>query len=127
MATHEIAEKDWTTYFQAFTERHRGALVTIEDVDPLAQEEQELEIETKDLPFVSIAYTSNAHGEAKIELVTEGAHDGTPQTHTIATPKEVFHKPGAGVLSSEVNPDEVLEITSSGKPPIHYITFRHPA
>ncbi len=31
----------------------------------------------------------------------------------------------AGVLSSEVNPDEVLEITSESKPPIHLLTFRH--
>jgi hypothetical protein len=29
-------------------------------------------------------------------------------------------------MSSEVNPDEVLEITSGAKPPIHRLTFRHP-
>jgi len=72
MATHEIVEKDWESYFQAFTERHRGALVTVEDVDPMTQPE----VETEDMPFVSIAYRPAESGAAVIELVTEGGDGG---------------------------------------------------
>lgn len=123
MATHEIPEKDWTTYFEAFTERHQGALVTIEDVDPISQPQYE----TDSLPFLSIAYRQDAPGGPVIELALD-AKDGAPgRTHTVPAPKGVYHKPGAGVISSEVNPDEVLEITSGAKPPVHYMTFRHPA
>jgi hypothetical protein len=121
MATHEIPEKDWATYFQAFTERHRGARVTIENVDPLTQPE----IATRDLPFVGIAYHHTASGAAAIELTFGNETGHGSSTHTVHAPKEVFHKPGAGVLSSEVNPDEVLEITTSERPPVHLITFRH--
>ena len=121
MATHDIPQKDWEAYLSAFTERHKGALVTIEDVDPLTNPT----IEAGDLSFVSITYKSQSGDEGVIELVTtSGGH--AEKTHTISGPKAVFHKPGAGVLSSEVNPDEVLEITSGGKPPIHLLTFRHP-
>ena len=121
MATHEVPEKDWETYFQAFSERHRGALVTIENVDPLEQPETA----SSRLPFVAIAYRSAESGSAVIEVTTdEGGHGGS-RTHAIHAPKEVFHKPGAGVLSSEVNTDEVLEITTAERPPVHYLTFHH--
>ena len=115
MATHEIPKADWETYLTAFTGRHQGALVTIEDVDPASTPK------TKggDLPFVSIGYKAHEGDSDAIELVTSKG------THRIASPKAVFHKPGAGVLSSEVNPDEVLEVTSESKPPIHLLTFRH--
>jgi len=124
MATHEIAESDWETYFQAFTERHKGALLSIEDVDPMSQPRYEM----RDMPFVSIAYKPHATNGPIIELVTSAKDGGSEQqTHAIHAPKGVFHKPGAGVLSSEVNQDEVLEITSGGKPPVYYMTFQHPA
>ncbi|MBC8102326.1 MAG: DUF5335 family protein [Cytophagales bacterium] len=122
MATHEIPQSDWEKYLSDFSERHRGALVTIEDVDPMSSPV----IETRDLPFVSIGYDADgADGAGIIELVLGATGGGHGKTHAIPAPKAVFHKPGAGVLSSEVNPDEVLEVTSGAKPPIHYLTFRH--
>ena len=45
-------------------------------------------------------------------------------THIVSNPQQVFHKTGAGVMSAEVNPDEVLEITASDDPPITYLRFR---
>ena len=123
MATHEIAEKDWAAYFETFTERRKGSLVSIEDVDPTSQPS----FETHDLPFVSITYHRDASGGPAIELITAEKDAGAHRTHRIAAPKEVYHKSGAGVMSSEVNPDEVLEITSGAKPPVYYITFRDAA
>lgn len=120
MATHDIPRADWETYLSEFTERHQGALVTIEDVDPMTSPS----VEAGDLSFVSIRYEEQGNEGGMIELVT--GQDGQQKTHTIPAPKAVFHKPGAGVMSSEVNPDEVLEITSGAKPPIHLLTFRHP-
>jgi hypothetical protein len=97
--------------------------VTIEDVDPMTSPNEE----AGDLTFVSITYKGQGNDEV-IELITTSGegNQAAQSTHSIDAPKSVFHKPGAGVLSSEVNPDEVLEITSGGKPPIHLLTFRHP-
>ena len=122
MATHDIPQTDWETYFSAFTERHKDALITIEDVDPLTNPT----MEAGSMTFVSIQYKPQGSEGGVIELVTAAGGDAQEKIHAIAAPKAVFHKPGAGVLSSEVNPDEVLEITSGGKPPIHLLTFRHP-
>ena len=116
MATHDIPKADWETYLAAFTERHQGALVTIENVDPTSTPK----VEGGEQEFVSIGYKAHAGDSDAIELVTSKG------IQAIVSPKAVFHKPGAGVLSSEVNPDEVLEVTSESKPPIHLLTFRHP-
>jgi hypothetical protein len=124
MATHEIPKPEWESYFAAFTERHQGALVSIEDVDPAAAQP---EYETRDLPFLSIRCAQQGeHNPDTIVVVTASATGDSFESHTIHAPKEVYHKPGAGVLSNEVNADEVLEITSGGRPPIYYLTFRHP-
>jgi hypothetical protein len=122
MATHDIPQTDWETYLTDFTERHQGALVTIEDVDPMTSPT----VEGGDLTFVSIRYNANGNEGGVITLVTNSEGNDSENTHEIPAPKAVFHKPGAGVMSSEVNPDEVLEITSGAKPPIHRLTFRHP-
>lgn len=122
MATHDIPRTDWETYLSEFTQHHQGALVTIEDVDPMTSPT----VEAGDLAFVSISYRSQEDEGGVIELVTTSDGSDSENTHAIPAPKAVFHKPGAGVMSSEVNPDEVLEITSAGKPPIHLLTFRHP-
>lgn len=122
MATHDIPRQDWESYLSQFTQRHQGALITIEDVDPMTDPA----VEAGDLTFVSIGYKAEEGDGGVIELVTTSAGSDHQKTHAIPQPKAVFHKPGAGVLSSEVNPDEVLEITSGGKPPIHLLTFRHP-
>ena len=122
MATHDIPQNDWDSYLSQFTQRHQGALVTIEDVDPMTNPT----VEAGDLTFVSIDYKAEEGDGGVIELITTSGGSDHRKTHAIPHPKAVFHKPGAGVLSSEVNPDEVLEITSGGKPPIHLLTFRHP-
>ena len=46
-----------------------------------------------------------------------------PVTHAIENPNRVFHKTAAGVMSDEVNQDEVIEITAPGHPPITYLRF----
>ncbi|MES2465075.1 MAG: hypothetical protein V4671_31300, partial [Armatimonadota bacterium] len=103
MATHDIPQTDWETYLAAFTERHQGALVTIEDVDPMTSPT----VEAGDLVFTAIRYKAQGNDGGVIELVTTSGENSQEKTHTIPAPKAVFHKPGAGVLSSEVNPDEV--------------------
>lgn len=117
MATHEIARSEWANYLKTFSDRHKGALVTIEDVEPQSSPE----IESQDRPLIAITFHEDGEDGERIEVQMEGR-----EAHKVPAPKAIYHKPGAGVLSSEVNPDEVLEITSSQQPPIHYLTFRHP-
>ena len=44
----------------------------------------------------------------------------------MTNPVHVYHKNAAGLISEEVNPDEVLEITSSDDPRITYLRFAQP-
>ncbi len=54
-------------------------------------------------------------------VVQFGGGDAT--TRTITEPKAVYHKSAAGLMSDEVNHDEILEITSAGDPPVTQLHF----
>ncbi|HVK04736.1 MAG TPA: DUF5335 family protein [Armatimonadaceae bacterium] len=123
MATHDIPREEWKGFLEEFTRLHQGSRVTMEAVDPHTSPQTEAQA----LPFVSISLEDEEQGEdgGSIVLLLEG--DGEPKrvSHAIRGPRHLYHKPGAGVISSEVNPDEILEITAAGEPPITYLHFRH--
>jgi hypothetical protein len=116
MATHEIGRDAWASYFEEFTRTHQNARVTVETVDAQADPQ----ISPKDKPFTGISYANQGDGEI-IELLLGGE-----KAHAITAPKHVYHKTGAGIISDEVNSDEILEITSAGHPAITLLQF-HPA
>ena len=121
MATHDIERERWGAFFDEFSRRRQGMLVTIEAVAP----ESGPQVETRGLPFVGITLDRKGSGGDTIEILT-GTERDDHLSHTIPAPTRVYHKTGAGVMSDEVNPDEILEITSSGDPPITYLRFQRP-
>ena len=124
MATHDIPRNEWPGFLEEFTRRHQGARVTIEAVDPRTSPQTEAQA----VPFVGISFEGAQQGDEEdaIVLLMERGGDGRKHaSHTIRGPRHLYHKPGAGVISSEVNSDEILEITAGGEPPITYLHFRH--
>lgn len=121
MATHDIPREQWKTFFEDFSRRHQGrARVTVEAVDPKTQPH----VEANALPFVGLSFEEKGSDTGSIVLLL-GAERGDHVKHSVENPRHVYHKAGAGVLSSEVNPDEILEITAPGDPPILFLHFRH--
>lgn len=118
MATHDIARATWADFFGDFSKRHHGTRVTIEAVAPQTGPKAE----TKSVPFVGISMDAKDRGGDTIEVLT-ATESGDQVTHAIHGPTRVYHKTGAGVMSDEVNAEEILEITSSGEPPITYLRF----
>ncbi len=119
MPTREISPDRWPAFFDDFSRARAGSLVTIElisgpQTDPW--------FEARRLPLVGLSYDPKGSGEGHIELMagTEGADH---VTHIIAQPVHVYHKDGAGLISDEVNVDEILEITSTATPRITYLRF----
>jgi len=118
MATHEIAKDDWKTFLTTFSERRKGALVTVEVADPQHGPRKEID----GLPLVGISYEETGSGAGSILLFLGDATNDNV-THTISHPKALYHKPGAGVLSDEVNTNEIIEVTSADDPPIIQLHF----
>ncbi len=120
MATHDIAREGWAEFFDDFSKARQGVMVSIETVAPRTDGPQ---TQTRALPFVGITFEDKGSGANTIQIMA-GTETDDHLTHTVTNPQRVFHKTGAGVMSAEVNPDEVLEITASEDPPITYLRFR---
>lgn len=122
MPTREIARENWGQFFDEFSRTRAGALMTIEvvngpQVDPA--------FEAHGLPLAGISYDPRGSGAGQIEIMA-GLEGQDHVTHTIGQPVHVYHKEGAGLISDEVNEDEILEITASSPPPITYLRFQRP-
>ena len=110
MATHEIPASEWTPFFQTFSERRKSATVTVEVADPqkgLRKDETNIALDV--ITVSDAAITVHFAGGA---------------THVITAPKAVYHKSAAGVMSDEVNHDEIIEITSADSPPVTQLHFQ---
>lgn len=110
MATHEIPQDQWESFFTVFNDRRNGAMVTVEIADP----QKGLRKAETNQPLTSIHV---ADGNIVLQLGGDGA------TRTITQPKTVYHKSAAGMMSDEVNHDEIIEITSAGDPPVTQLHF----
>jgi hypothetical protein len=117
MPTREIARTEWKTYFDEFSRTRAGEIVTIEliyspqadpqfpwDKQPLAG----LTFEEKDSELGTI-------------VISAGGDESDQHTHTVTNPVHV--KNARGLLSDEVNVDEVVEITSTDDPRIVFLRF----
>ena len=119
MPTREIARTEWKTYFDEFSQARQGELVTVELIfDPQADPQYALERQ----PLVGLSYEEKGSGEGSI-LIMAGGETGDSLTHSVTHPVHVYHKNARGMISDEVNIDEVLEITSADLPRIVYLRF----
>ena len=123
MPTREISRDHWPAFFDDFSRARAGSLVTIELVsDPQADPQ----FEARRLPLVGLSYDPKGSGAGHIEIMV-GTEGSDHVTHTITQPVHVYHKDGAGLISDEVNVDEILEVTSASATRITYLRFERPA
>lgn len=119
MATHDIPKSDWKSFLTTFSERRKGAMVSVEVADP----QKGLRKEVDGLPLLGITMDDKGSGAGDIALLL-GDETGHHVTHLITEPKAIYHKSAAGLMSDEVNLDEILEITSANDPPITQVHFK---
>jgi len=119
MPTHEVRREDWPWFFDELSRRRLGMQVSITEVDP----HEAPELEVRSLPLMGISYEEKGSARGAIEVMA-GMTPDDHVTHSIRHPKRVYHKTAAdGVLSSEVNQDEIVEITAAEEPPVTYLRF----
>ncbi|MEN3333072.1 MAG: hypothetical protein V7641_2437 [Blastocatellia bacterium] len=101
MTTREIPREQWISFFDDFSKRHAGWIVSVEVMgsDLGAQEA------ATGLPLIGISADLKA-GENRIEIIIGGRPD-VDVTRIIETPKRVWWKPPQGVA------DEAVEIESA--------------
>ena len=122
MPTREISRSDWRTYFDDFSRTRQDENVTVELIyDPQGDPQYAAERQ----PLVGISFEEKGSEAGTIEIIL-GGETGNSQTHTVTNPVHVYHKNAAGLISEEVNPDEVLEFTSTDDPRITYLRFNRP-
>ena len=119
MPTREIQREQWESYFDEFSRTRAGELVTIEVVSNAQDDPRD---EVKLLPLLGISFDPKGSEAGSIEImVGDKANDHV--THIVTRPVHVYHKDGAGLISDEVNQEEIIEITSADVPPIVYLRF----
>ena len=119
MPTRQIEPNEWKDFLDDFSRRHQGVIVAIETADPEAGTQNEVSA----LPFVGINFQVKGSEADTIEVMA-GTEKEDHVEHTIFRPKAIYHKDAAGLVSDEINQDEILEITSADNPPITYLRFR---
>jgi hypothetical protein len=99
MPTREIQRNEWVSFFNSFSSRHRGWLVTVEIMDPEIGDQTEV----RDLPLEGITAELNERGPDQIEILVGNRAD-RHVSNAVVDPKQVWLK------SSDEGADEVLEI-----------------
>jgi hypothetical protein len=99
MPTQKIDREEWVEFFDQFSRRHRGWLITLEVMAPDLGDQ----IQVRELPLEGITAELKASGD-EIEIIAGNldAH----LSHTIARPARVWIK------RTEEGADETLEIES---------------
>ena len=82
MVTREIPRNEWPRFFDEFSRRHRGWLVTIEIFGSLGAQ-----VEAKERPLNGIV-AEERDGSFAIEILT-GSAPGETLTHTITRPTRI--------------------------------------
>jgi hypothetical protein len=119
MPTREIGREQWPAFLDEFSRRRAGARVTIEVVNGPQADPR---FAARRLPLVGLSYEDKGSGAGRIDIFA-GTDADDQITHTITQPVHLYHKDGAGLISDEVNVDEIIEITSSDTPPITFLRF----
>jgi len=104
MPTQEILRAEFVTFFDSFSDKHRGGLITLEIMNPDIGDQTV----AHDVPLEGITADLSGQGVDKIEIVV----GGRPDSHfsdTVVAPRNVWLK------SSEKGADEALEIVGEEK------------
>ena len=101
MATQEIPRQQWATFFDGFSRRHQGWLVTVEILGPDIGDQ----VEARELPLEGITAELRDSGEDEIEIFV-GTRPDSHLSHKISAPERVYLK------RSDEGADEALEIAS---------------
>ena len=84
MSTREIPRDEWMTFFDSFSRRYEGWLVTVE----MLGDDIGAQVEVRELPLVGIVVDLKGSDEAAISIIIgEEAQDHI--THTITQPTHV--------------------------------------
>lgn len=122
MPTREVPRSDWSRDFEEFSRTRQGEQVTVELIfDP--QSDPQFPFHRQ--PLIGIRYEDTDGEDSAIQIVTGPA--AASATHIISHPVHVYHKNAAGLISDEVNEDEILEFTSTDDPRITFLRFHRPA
>jgi len=102
MATQEIPRDEWREFFDGFSRRHEGWLVTVE----VLGSDIGAQVEAHELPLVGV--TAETHGERQDEIaIIVGDSSQAHVTRSISDPAHVRLK------RSAAGADEALEIESA--------------
>ena len=101
MPTREIPRDEWVEFFDNFSNRHQGWLVTIEMLGADLGDQ----IQARDLPLEGIIAEPNDEGGGVIEILA-GRKPDSHISHTVSAPVRVWLK------QTDQRADEVLEIES---------------
>ena len=99
--TIEIEPDDWSEFFDSFSRRHDGWLVTVELLAGTLGDQ----IEVENLPFRGITTDTREHRKLELRIADAAQRH---LTHTIERPRRVWLK------QSDDGADEVLEIEAEG-------------
>ena len=99
MPTKEIQRNEWVSFFDSFSSRHQGWLVTVQIMDPEIGDQTE----ARDLPLEGITAELNERGPDQIEIIIGNQAD-RHVTNTVVDPRQLWLK------SNDEGADEVLEI-----------------
>lgn len=103
MATLEIPPHEWGAFFDGFSLRHQGWLVTIE----VLGDDIGAQVEARELPLQGVSAETNG-GRASRISISAGNGPEAHVTHTITAPTHVR------LSQNAEGADEALEIASSG-------------
>lgn len=103
MPTQEIPGHEWASFFDGFSRRHRGWLVTIEVLQPELGDQ----VQVRNLPLEGIAVEANEVGEFDITIMAGSSPDARI-SHTVSAPRRVWLK------QDEHGGDEALNIEAFG-------------
>lgn len=100
MPTQEILREEWARYFEEFSRRHEGWLVTVEILGLDIGDQ----VQVRNLPLEGIVVERSDNGDEM--TVIAGSRPGARISHTITAPSRVW------VKQNEQGADEALEIES---------------
>ncbi len=119
MPTREIARPEWKTYFDDFSKNRQGEVVSVELIfDPQADPSYPLEHQ----PLVGLSYEQKGSDAGSI-LIMAGGEETDSVTYRVTSPVHVYHKNARGLISDEINDEEVIEVTSTDEPRIVFLRF----
>lgn len=103
MPTREVPHYEWARFFDEFSRRHHGWLVTVE----LMEQRIGHQVQVRNLPLEGIMVEPNEIGEDEITIIA-GSRPEAHISHTVRLPRRVWLK------QNDEGVDEAVEIEAFG-------------